>query len=97
MLLMFNVLLNVGSEWITHGDHLHLTDDAVVPVVVGALGIGGGPGPVVGVEVARAGGALPQQLDAAALQAAHGVLVGTLAPPVGVLHGGAAEPLPNVI
>ena len=38
---------------------LHLTDDSVVVIVVGALGVGGRPGPVVGVQVAGAGGALP--------------------------------------
>ena len=35
-------------------------------IVVGALGIGGGSGPVVGVNAAGAGVNLPQQLGAAA-------------------------------
>ena len=61
---------------------LHLADDSVVVIVVGALGVGGRPGPVVGVQVAGAGGALPQQLDAAALQLAHPGVVRALAPPI---------------
>merc|ERR1719284_2018047 len=51
----------------------------------------------VGVQVAGAGGALPQQLDAAALQFAHPGVVRALAPPVRELHRRSAEPLPQVV
>ena len=76
----------------------HLPHQTLTPViVVGALGIGGGSGPVVGVNAAGAGVNLPQKLGAAAPEVALQVNLGTLKISVGVPYICTNEPLPDVI
>ena len=65
----------------------HLPHHTVTPViVVGALGISGGPGPVLGVNAAGARVNLPQQLGAAAPDVAHQVNLGTPEPYAPLYH-----------
>ena len=74
---------------------LHLADQTVVAVTSGASFVRVRSRPVEGVEGARHGLALPQELDAAPVEASHLVSVGTPSPPVGVGHRGPAQPHPT--
>ena len=62
----------------------HLAHHTVTPVIV--IGIGGRPGPVLGVNAAGARVNLPQQLGAAAPDVAHQVNLRTLEPYAPLYH-----------